>query len=69
MLLTLGIILKGMERLCDVCYICYNAHEEDNSYGPGRQLASDGFKEVCTHLRFCYNAKCSPLETEILEKT
>ena len=62
-------ILKGIETWYDVCYSCYNAHEEDNPFGPGRQLGRDGFKRVCTHLRNCNNAICSPLETEIQEKT
>ena len=69
LLLPFVIILQGEARLCDVCYIRYNAHEEDNSSGPGRQLGRDGFNTVCTHSRIYYNARFSPLETEIKETT
>ena len=64
-LLVPFIIFKEVEKWCDVCYISYNAFEQNDPSGPWRQLKKDGFKKACTHLRFCYNAKCSPHDTEI----
>ena len=69
MLLPLIIICKQREQWVDVCYNCYNEHEQGNPKGPGGEMTWNLFRQQRRHHRYCYNALCDPGGTQIPQRS